>query len=161
MSEIRSGNELASLLIRANEIESAFENLSEWDAYVDVKGEEFREILFSLISESQKHKGIVNSMISMVNAGQDPTLVPLTPVRLDFRNKHELEIMNQIGRYERLAFDLYSDIREAIKKSDIKRLLHHESDAEAFISSLEKLVSDEREHVDLAEKSGGRVSRIT
>lgn len=160
MSEIRSAEELASLLIRAKEIESAFENLSEWDAYVDVKGEGFRETLFKLISESQKHKGIVNSLISMVNASQDPTLVPLIPARLDFKNKHELEIMNEIGKYEKLAFDIYSNLREAIRKSDIKQLLRHENDAEGFISSLEKLVSEEKEHVDIAAKSGGRVSRL-
>lgn len=43
MSEIRSGDELASLLIRANEIESAFEEISEQDVYINVKAG-FREI---------------------------------------------------------------------------------------------------------------------
>jgi len=161
MSEIRSGNELVNLLIRANEIESAFENLSGWGAYVDVKGEEFRQILFSLVSESQRHKDILNSMISMIKTSQDSTVIPLTPVKLDFRNKHELEIMNEIGRYEKLALDLYSNIREALKKSDIKPLLHNESDAKDFMSSLEKLISEEREHADLVSKSGGRIQRIT
>jgi len=49
-------------------------------------------------------------------------LVPLVPRLLDFRNKHELEVIGEIGKYEKLALDLYTGILEDLKKSDIKRL---------------------------------------
>jgi rubrerythrin len=71
-----------------------------------------------------------------------------------FRNKHELEIMGEIGKYEKLALDLYTDILEALKKSDVKRLLRDDKDADNFMSHFEQLISDEKEHMDLTKVRG-------
>jgi len=79
-------------------------------------------MLFYLISESQIRKNTVDFLISKTWVSQNPTLVLLAPRLLDFRNKHELEIMGEIGKYEKLALDLRTGILEAPKKSDIKRL---------------------------------------
>jgi len=46
MSEIRAGGELVNLSMRAKEIEAVFENVADWEGYIDVKQEAFRSMLF-------------------------------------------------------------------------------------------------------------------
>lgn len=46
MSEIRTGDELVNLSMRAKEIETVFENVADWEGYIDVTQEEFRSMLF-------------------------------------------------------------------------------------------------------------------
>lgn len=75
-------------------------------------------------------------------------MVPLVPRLLDLRNKHELEVIGEIGKYEKLALDLYTGILEALKKSDIKRL-RDDKDADNFMSHIEQLISDEKEDMAL------------
>jgi len=118
----RNRDELANLLMRTKEMEAAFESVADWEGYIDIRQDEFRSMLFYLISESQIRKNTVDFLISKTWVSQNPTLVLLAPRLLDFRNKHELEIMGEIGKYEKLALDLRTGILEAPKKSDIKRL---------------------------------------
>jgi rubrerythrin len=160
MSETRTGDKLANLLKKANEVEMAFENMANWEAYVSVKGEEFRQILFRLISDSQRHKNILNSLISKIKMSNSHDLIPLTPRVFDFKNRHELEIMEEIGRYEKLAFDLYTNIMEALKNSETKLLLCDENDVDLLTSSLQTLILEEKSHIDLVSKYSGRFQRL-
>jgi len=160
MSETRTGDKLANLLKKANEVEMAFENMANWEAYVSVKGEEFRQILFRLISDSQRHKNILNSLISKIKMSNSHDLIPLTPRVFDFKNRHELEIMEEICRYEKLAFDLYTNIMEALKNSETKLLLCDENDVDLLTSSLQTLILEEKSHIDLVSKYSGRFQRL-
>jgi len=152
MPVIATGEELVSLLRSARQIEIAFESLAEWSGYVDAPNEDFRSTLFNMITESQRHRTMVDSLISMVNASSPAPGAPLTPRAMDFKNKNEAQIMSEIGKYEKLAFDLYSQILQAVKESDLKVLLRDEKNANGFISTLEKLISEEKNHMDLAAK---------
>lgn len=160
MPEIKTGDELASLLKKASEIEDGFENMASWEAYVNVESEELRQVLFRLISDSQRHKKTLELLISKIRVSSDQAPAPINPRMFNFKNKHELEIMDEIGRYEKLAFDLYSSVLEALKNSDTRQLLLDENDADTYTSSLVKLISEEKGHIDLVSKHAGRLQRI-
>jgi uncharacterized protein YihD (DUF1040 family) len=64
--KIRNVEELHKLLSKAWEIESQFETLAFWEGYTAVASEAFRSTLFQLISESEKHKGMVQELLDAV-----------------------------------------------------------------------------------------------
>jgi len=102
-------------------------------------------------------------LISKVRVSQKPVMIPLQPIQFNLSNRHELEIMEEIGKYEKLAYELYSDILEGLKKTDLKGLLHDEKDTDSFMSSLVQLISDEKNHISLTGEPaiGLRIQRIS
>ncbi|MBM3300603.1 MAG: hypothetical protein FJY85_11675, partial [Deltaproteobacteria bacterium] len=144
--EIRSGDELASFLRKALDIEASFESISQWEDYINLKKDEFRDVVFELISESEKHKSIVESLISKTKKGSRSETAPLQPHVFNFKNKTEFEIMMDLSRYEKLAYDIYLNIREALKASDMSKLVE-EGDAPLFFSTLDRLIMEEADHV--------------
>lgn len=77
MVEIRTGEELANFLRKALEIEAGFESVSQWEGYTNVKKDESRDVVFELISESEKHRILVETMISKIKMSPGSDSPPL------------------------------------------------------------------------------------
>lgn len=159
MAGIRTGAELANFLRKALEIEMGFESVSQWEGYINVKKDDFRDIIFTLISESEKHRGLVEAMISKVKGPFGSKALPLQPHSFNFKNKVESEIMMDLSRYEKLAYDTYLNIREALQNSNIGSLVD-EKDTPFFLSTLDVLIKEEANHTDLLTRYLGHVERI-
>ncbi len=157
--EIRSGDELANFLRKALEIEAGFESISQWEGYINLKKDEFRDVVFELISESEKHKSMVEDLISKTKRPSSSETAPLQPHAFNFKNKTEFEIMMDLSRYEKLAYDIYLNIRDALKASDMSRLVE-EGDAPLFFSTLDHLIREEADHAAQIASYVGRVERI-
>jgi len=160
VAEIRTGDELTSFLRKAKEIEMAFETTVQWEGYIDVKKDEFRELLFKLISDSDRHNNNVDQLISMIKTEHEADTKQLAARTFNFKNKNEMEIMMEIGKYEKLIHDLYSNILDGCKNSNMRALLKDENNIPAFISMLEKLIMEEQGHMNLVSKYVGKIERI-
>lgn len=158
MAEIRTGAELANFLRKALEIEMGFESVSQWEGYINVKKDDFRDIIFTLISESEKHRALLEAMISKVKGLSGSKALPLQPHSFNFKNKVESEIMMDLSRYEKLAYDTYLNIREALQNSNIGSLVD-EKDAPFFLSTLDVLIKEEADNADLIARYMEHVER--
>lgn len=158
--KIKSGSELANLLRKALEIESGFESVAQWEGYVSVADPEMRALLFELISDSDGHRGVVESLLSMVRIEGDSDARPLQPRSFSFKGKSDIEVMNEIARVEKLMFDMYSDVRSAVETSDIESILSRGEDVERFKSLLDELIQGEAGHMTLVARYVRKVDRL-
>ena len=160
MVKILEGDELHNLLRKALEVETGFESVAQWEGYVATKSDEFREVLFRLISDSEGHRRSVESLMAQVRVGGDTYGVPIRPREAVFRGKSDLEVMTEISKMEILMYNLYSDIRKALVESDISALLKDGSDRSSFISELESLIKDEDRHMKMVSQYVRNVDRL-
>jgi rubrerythrin len=157
---IGSSEELVGLLHKAHELEAGFESVAEWEGYVSVRDEDMRAVLFELISDSSKHRSAVESMIGMIQIGLDAEARPLQPRVFNLRGKGDLEVMTEISRTEKLMFNVYSDIRSALGKSDSKALFKDEIDAQHVAATLDTLIDDETRHMKTVARYVHSVERL-
>lgn len=157
---IRNGDELAGLLRKAHEIESGFESVVQWEGYVNVADSEMRAVLFELISDSNEHRRIVESLLAMARTSKDAGGPPLQPRTFNFKGKSDIEVMNEIAKVEKVMFDMYSDIRSAVDASDLKSLVSDAEDAERFVSHLNTLVEGEAKHMAIVARYVRKVDRL-
>ncbi|OPY31097.1 MAG: hypothetical protein A4E32_02081 [Methanomassiliicoccales archaeon PtaU1.Bin124] len=158
MIQLRNRNELASLLKKGLEIERGFENLAQWEGYVQAKSDMFRSTLFTMISESEHHATMVTEMLDRLDLPNQGT-PPLRPQNFDFSTREEAEVMHELARNEKLVFDLYSNIRDSLIGSDTASWLSEE-DREFMLGYLAELIEAEAEHMRLAARGVGKVERI-
>jgi len=156
---LRTGEELAELLKRALQIEDGFESVGQWEAYVRTKDHEFRRMIFEMLAESAKHKGMVSDLLKMVNVSDKRQIAPLAPARFDFSGKEQLEIMDELYQTEILMLDTYSLINESLHGSDLDGLLL-KGRREQFVKMLTELISDEGRHASMVSGHRGKVERI-
>lgn len=159
MVEIRTSDELLTFLYKALEIETSFESMSQWESYINIKKDEFRDVVSELILESEKHKAMVEELISKVKVNHQWQMPSIRPREFDFKNKTEFEIMMELSKYEKLAYDIYKNIYDALKKSDLTNLVR-EGDSGLFFSTLELLINDESDHQSKIARYVGKVERI-
>jgi len=158
MVEIRTTDELLTFLHKALEIELSFETMSQWESYINLKKDEFRDVVFELISESEKHRAIVEELISKVKSKNQQGVPSIRPREFNFKNKTEFEIMMELSRYEKLAYDIYKNIFDALKKSDMKNLF--DENPSSIFSTLETLIREESDHQSKIANYVGKVERI-
>ena len=158
--KIKDGSELAGLMRKALEIETGFESVAQWEGYVSVADAEMRALLFEIISDSDGHRRVVESLLSMVNVEDDAGARPLQPRSFSFKGKSDIEVMNEIARVEKLMFDMYSDIRSAIETSDVESLLSRGEDVERFKTLLDGLIQGEAGHMNLVARYVRKVDRL-
>lgn len=154
-----TGDELADLLLRAQQIEDGFESVGQWEAYVKTRDPEFRRMIFHMLAESAKHKTIIGELLQMVSVSEQPRIAPLSPNRFDFSGREQLEVMDDLYQTELLMQDTYSLIRESVSSSDIEKLLRP-GRKEPFLRLLKELESDEGHHASLLSSQRGKVERI-
>jgi hypothetical protein len=157
--QIKNAEELHKLLTKAYQIETQYETLVEWEGYVMVTNPKYRETLFELISESEKHGAMVIALIDMVILPKEYSAPPLHKSTFDFSAKSEFDIMLDLMKYEQLAFDLYSAIREAVLGSDLRGCIRPENMG-SFVAILDELIRDESDHKARISTHVGRVTMI-
>jgi rubrerythrin len=160
MSRVRDGDEVANLLRRALEIEKTFESAGQWEGYLNLMGEQFREVLFQLITESDTHGRLVESMIQMVKVTPDHVQIPLQTRRFDFKQKNDLEIMMDIGKTEKMMLDLYTSVRDSLEGADPEDYLNDPADNQRFADILDRLIGEETNHAKIISRYAGHVERI-
>jgi len=157
--EIRTAVELHRLLTKALQIEMSYETIADWEGYVTVNSPKFRDTLFSLISESERHETLVKEMIEMIIMPKGSEQLPLGQPRFDFSNRGELDVMMELLRYEKLSYDLYSSIRVAAGSMGDKGFVR-EGDMPHLLAILDQLIKEESDHENLVSSFLGNVKMI-
>jgi hypothetical protein len=157
--EIRTAIEFHRLLVKALQIEMSYETIADWEGYVSLSTPKFRETLFGLISESGRHEAMVKELIAMVDMPPDADLTPLGHPRFDFNGRGELDVMMELLRYEKLAFDLYSSIRAAAGNSNCERFVNKDN-LPRMLAILDQLIVEESDHEHLVSGFLGNVKMI-
>jgi hypothetical protein len=67
--------------------------------------------------------------------------------------------MMELEKYELLALDLYSRIKEAVASSEVESWIVPEK-KERFVYILNELIRDERNHAAMVHKHVGQVTKI-
>jgi hypothetical protein len=137
----------------------SYETIADWEGYVTVSTPKFRDTLFALISESGRHEALVKEMIGMIEIPSDANDVPLGQPRFDFNGRGELDVMIELLRYEKLAFDLYSSIRLAVGNSNSERFVSKEN-LPHLLAILDQLIIEESDHEHLVSSFMGNVKMI-
>jgi hypothetical protein len=158
MVQLRNKNELASLLRKALEIEEGFESMAQWEGYVQAKVDGFRNMMFMMISESEHHASMVTEMLERLGVTKTDAY-GLRQQVFDFSLKEESEVTREIAHTEKLALDLYSNIRDSVERSDTSNWLSEE-DRRFILDNLAILITDETRHLYMATKNAGKVERI-
>lgn len=155
MVEVKIGSELASLLRKALAIEEVFESASQMNGYVDLRKDDLRDLILDLASESAEHRRLVETLISMIGDDARSGADRSDGGALDFQDKNEVEMLMELAKYAKLAYDTYLKIREALYRSDL-RLFMKEQDIPFFVTSLERLIAEKAEQSDRVAKLVGR-----
>jgi rubrerythrin len=156
---IRNAEELHKLLSKAQQIESEYETLAEWEGYISLDSPKYRDLLFELISDSEKHSIWVKEMLGMVVLPEGYLAPELPPATFDFRGRSEFDTLMELERYEQLTLDLYSAIKGALERSELKGVVR-EGDLDRMLRILDDLVSDETRHRDAVHAFVGQVKLI-
>jgi rubrerythrin len=156
---IRDAEELHKLLSKALQIESEYETLAEWEGYISLGNPKYRDLLFELISDSEKHAGWVKEMLAMVVLPAGYQAPELPPASFDFKGMSEFDTLLELERYEQLTLDLYGAIKGALARSDPKGKVK-EGDLDRMLGMLEDLTSDETRHRDAVHSFVGHVKFI-
>lgn len=156
--KFNSKREVVNFLSKALEIEMGFESLAQWEAYVQAKNDSFRNMIFTMISESEHHASMVEEMIRRLGANPEDQY-GLRKQIFDFSTREEQEMIYELAKTEKLALDTYTNIRSGLIAADITSWLPEE-DREYIIERLDELIIDETRHVELASKQCGKVERI-
>ncbi len=156
---IRDAEELHKLLGKALQIESEYETLAEWEGYVSLSNPKYRDLLFELISDSEKHAQWVKEMLGMVVLPAGYKAPELPPASFDFKGRSEFDILMELERYEQLTLDLYNAIKGAVSRSDLKGKIK-EGDLERMLRILDDLIADETRHRDAVHSFVGQVKLV-
>ena len=143
--KIANPEELMSHLWRGLEIEIVFESAACWESHFTIRKDDFRRLFSELSKDSAEHKKMVESLISMIRSKADTKDLPLRPRIFDFSKMTEVQVLAELAGIERLARNLYKNIREAAEKSNLEELLHKDRSQE-FKTTLDRLISDETIH---------------
>lgn len=154
MTVIDTGGQLVSLLTKALEIETTYEEAGMKQGYFHTETDRMREIIQMMIFDSKLHKTLVESMIQRTNVPGEK--IPNASSLGTYMLPAELNAMTMLGiaDMEKLAHDLYSHIRSAVEASDTSAYLTPE-DRKYVLETLAKLIHAEKVHYDVAMSSAG------
>jgi hypothetical protein len=159
MTAFRTGDELAETLHKALQIEEGFESVAQWEAYVNTQNDEFRKMVFQLLSDSARHKGLVEMMLSKVKVSSPRQSIPLKPRAFDFSGQEDQEVMDQLFKTENLMLNTYVLIKDGLTGGDLSHLIDP-ADKELFFGALNDLIRDEGIHASLVSSKRGKMVRI-
>ncbi len=157
--QIRDAEELHKLLGKALQIESEYETLAEWEGYISLSNPKYRDLLFELISDSEKHATWVKEMLGMVILPAGYKAPELPPASFDFRGRSEFDTLMELERYEQLTLDLYTAVKGAVSRSDLKGKIT-EGGLERMLRILDDLIADETRHRDAVHSFVGQVKLV-
>jgi len=160
--KITMRNEFLSLLGKAYWLETQFENIMQWQAYMSVKNDSYRNVLFQLSHDSEKHKGI---LVQLITHFEDVTTEILDEhsgmfkKEFDLKGKWDEEIITELLKNEYLALDVYTKLHSYTDKNFMKKMWKG-TDSDLFFKQLEFLINEEKKHINLLTPLAGKLERI-
>jgi hypothetical protein len=142
---IKSGKDLLSLLQEAQMWETAFESLNEWEGFLGIKDEAIGQLIGRLMSESNAHELMIESMIRMVKTTGDPPPLVVDTSQITLDAQDELSLLVRLQESELTVHDLYQNIRTALETSDLKTMMDPKN-VPIFLKDLDSLVAAEAGH---------------
>ena len=148
-AQISDGAELVGLLLKGWEIEKRFEcvSLEESDRYATWS--QLRQLMPRLISDSNEHLSLVESMVARVKTDRRKWDFPQRVSKFPFHLSWDEEMAKEIARVERRMMENYSDILVRLEASDSSAYLAP-ADREFVLEGLKRLVREEDVHYRLA-----------
>jgi hypothetical protein len=158
--KIKNSEELFSLIGKAYWVETQLELSAQWDAYLVVKEQKHRDIIFRISHDSEAHKSIVKLIANHLE-GLDltKTVEEMKDPGYNFRKLHVEEIMAEVMRYENLAMDLYSKLHGLTTKGLIDRIWKGD-EPQNFFKLTKWLISQESAHIKMVQPYAGQIQRI-
>ncbi len=153
--------ELESLLSRVYWIEEEFEQMSLWDAFASVD-EKYRDILFKLAHDSEKHKIMLKRLIENVEGLDLDSLKESIKGRQSLKIKRSLideEILSEIARNDTLALDIYTKLHDCTSREFIEGIWKGE-DPDEFYHTFLELIGYEKRHLEILKPYVGKLQRI-
>ncbi|MDI9609712.1 MAG: hypothetical protein QFX36_00095 [Archaeoglobales archaeon] len=132
---------LKGMLEKAYRIEAGFESEANFKAFVEVMDEEQKKVLFQLMSDSERHKVLIEEIAK--NLGIE------IEKRVEEFNFSDKRFFNEIYKLETSARILYEQIIQRFRS-----FLGEE------VERLRELIKDEERHAKLAEKFVDKTLRI-
>lgn len=160
--KITALDEFLSLLGKAYWLETQFENIMQWQAYMTVKNESYRNALFTLSHDSEKHKAIILQFIEKFEGVTTTTLeehAGLKQKEFDLKGKWDEEIITELLKNEFLALDVYTKLYMHTDREFIKKIWKG-TNPEEFFTQLEFLIKEEKKHINILTPLAGKLERI-
>ncbi len=159
---INTRDEFLSLLGKAYWLETQFENIMQWQAYMTIKKDTYRTVLFQLSHDSEKHKGILTQLITNFDDITPKTLedhAGMTHKEFDLKGKWDEEILTELLKNEYLALDIYTKLHMYTDKEFIQKIWKG-NNSEQFFKHMEFLMNEEKKHINLLTPLAGKLERI-
>ena len=154
---------LKMLLTRAYLLEKQQEQSNQWLAYLSVKNEESKNILFKLLIDSEKNKTLLKHIISHIkdfDLSQSLNEFSLNEKYLEFNRKEDKDIFSELLKNEHFALDLYSKLYGLTSKTLINEFWTG-TRPEEYFENVARLIEQVKEHVRLVDLvSSGEIVRI-
>jgi len=160
--KITAQDEFLSLLGKAYWLETQFENILQWQAYMTVKNENYRGALFTLSHDSEKHKMILTQLITNFEGITAETLERAAGMKqkdFDLKGKWDEEIITELLKNEYLALDIYTKLFMYTDRNFLQNIWKGEK-PDLFFKQLEYLMKEEKKHINLLTPLAGRLERI-
>ncbi len=160
--KITTRDEFLSLFGKAYWLESQFENIMQWQAYMTIKNDSYRNALFQISHDSEKHKAILSQLITNFKDVTTKNLeehAGLKDKEFDLRGKWDEEIISELLKNEYLALDVYTKLYMHTDKEFIKKMWKAKN-SETFFKQLEFLMKEEKKHIALLTPLAGKLERI-
>ncbi|KYK20238.1 hypothetical protein AYK25_01480 [Thermoplasmatales archaeon SM1-50] len=160
--KITTQEEFLSLFGKAYWLETQFENIMQWQAYMTIKNENYRNALFQISHDSEKHKIILTQLITHLKEVTVKNLedyAGLKEKEIDFKGKWDEEIITELLKNEHLALDLYTKLHTFTDKEFLKKIWTG-SNSDQFFKHLEFLIKEEKKHITLLTPLAGKLERI-
>jgi putative immunity protein/bacteriocin len=161
--KISTFDQLKSFLARAYWLETKMEQAKDWYAFLEVKSDEAKQVLFQLTNDSDNHKVALQKLISNIkDFDLEKTLTDLAlqnePVH--YKGKRDGEIFQDIFESEKKAFQLYTTIKDYTDSNLIKSVWLGKR-SEDFFETINWLINEEKKHMEIVDPfSMGRIERI-
>ncbi len=155
-------DEFFSLLGKAFWLETQFENSMQWQAYMNVKNDSYRSALFQISHDSEKHKGIILSLIIHFEGITPKTLEEYAGMKekeFDLKGKWDEEIITELLKNEHLALDVYTKLYQHTDRELLQKIWKGENHNLFFIQ-LEYLMNEEKKHIKLLTPLAGKLERV-
>lgn len=159
---ITTKDEFLSLLGKAYWLETQFENIMQWQAYMTIKNDSYRNVLFQLSHDSEKHKEILIKLISNFVDVTTKTLEERAGMKekeFDMKGKWDEEILTELLKNEYLALDVYTKLHMYTDKEFIEKIWKGKNPNQ-FFKNMEFLINEEKKHINLLTPLAGKIERI-
>ena len=150
-------DELINLLGRGYWIETQFEEASQWSAYITSMSDKGREIIFTIIKDSTRHRILLEELGKKLGVDLKSMSKSFEKRGFYFGKMKEDEIFKVILEHEIVVKDLYTRLKQHVNPDILKK---SNLSTEEFYRAMDLLISDEERHIRMVEPHSDKTVRI-